>query len=611
MATYKEIKGVTIQTRDSDPNVGGVAGGTWASGGNVNTGRYAMGSVGLQTAALIAAGSTGSNSDATEQYNGSSWTEVNEVNTARNSQQAAGTYTAALLIGGYTSSPVANVEIWDGSNWTETGDLTTNTSNNGCFGTTAAAVSAAGSGPGGSPYNDDQVMTWNGSSWTEVAEVNTGRYASTGSGSSTAGMISGGKNPAFANAEQWNGSAWTEVADLNTARGSASSTNSAASSPYNDTLVFCGNPPATGKTEHFDGTSWTEVNDASSAREGAGGSGTSAAAIAATGSTTGGGPGVITGTEEFTIQSSPVLVEGMIFLSGGTTLKGFGRAAGIPAATWASGGNLNQGRGNAGSSGTQTATLFFGGEPPGGAQSALTEQYDGSSWTEVADLNVARGQQFFSNQGTQTAALSATGVPLQTSVESWNGSSWTETTDLNTARRNGASLGTQGAMLGTGGYNPPSYRTLTEIWDGSSWTETGDCPDAKFVCRGGGGTTTAGIIAGNYPNGDVDSSQTWDGTSWTNGPNINTGRSGIAFSAQTQSSALGHGGGTGTPQAAQTKTEFFNGTSWTELNDLSTASQQGGGAGSSVSGIHMGGYPGVSATEEWTADNTLADVTVS
>ena len=38
MATYKEIKGVTVQTRDKDPvvNVG-----SWSSGGNLNTARYA------------------------------------------------------------------------------------------------------------------------------------------------------------------------------------------------------------------------------------------------------------------------------------------------------------------------------------------------------------------------------------------------------------------------------------------------------------------------------------------------------------------------------------------------------------------------------------------
>ena len=36
MATYKEIKGVTVQTLDEDPVQGGVAGGSWASGGNLN-----------------------------------------------------------------------------------------------------------------------------------------------------------------------------------------------------------------------------------------------------------------------------------------------------------------------------------------------------------------------------------------------------------------------------------------------------------------------------------------------------------------------------------------------------------------------------------------------
>ena len=53
-------------------------------------------------------------------------------------------------------------------------------------------------------------------------------------------------------------------------------------------------------------------------------------------------------TEEWSFPppTAAVLTEGSLFLSGGTTLKGFGKAAGIPAATWASGGALNQpGRG--------------------------------------------------------------------------------------------------------------------------------------------------------------------------------------------------------------------------------------------------------------------------
>ena len=39
MATYKEIKGATVQTRDEDPVIGGVAGGTWSTGGTLNSDR--------------------------------------------------------------------------------------------------------------------------------------------------------------------------------------------------------------------------------------------------------------------------------------------------------------------------------------------------------------------------------------------------------------------------------------------------------------------------------------------------------------------------------------------------------------------------------------------
>ena len=55
MATYKEIKGVTVQTLDSDPvvNVG-----SWSSGGDVNTARESLGGAGAQTAASIFGGST-------------------------------------------------------------------------------------------------------------------------------------------------------------------------------------------------------------------------------------------------------------------------------------------------------------------------------------------------------------------------------------------------------------------------------------------------------------------------------------------------------------------------------------------------------------------------
>src|SRR6056300_48158 len=54
---------------------------------------------------------------------------------------------------------------------------------------------------------------------------------------------------------------------------------------------------------------------------------------------------------------------------------------------WSTGGSLNTSRENIGGSGIQTAALAFGGYAPGaGAPVGNTESYNGSSWTEVADL---------------------------------------------------------------------------------------------------------------------------------------------------------------------------------------------------------------------------------
>ena len=71
----------------------------------------------------------------------------------------------------------------------------------------------------------------------------------------------------------------------------------------------------------------------------------------------------------------------------------------------------------------------------------VTEQWSGSSWTEV-DLNTARGALFLGTSGTTTSGLvfgGETTVGLAV-VEEWNGSAWTETTDLNTASREGEEL---------------------------------------------------------------------------------------------------------------------------------------------------------------------------
>ena len=77
-----------------------------------------------------------------------------------------------------------------------------------------------------------------------------------------------------------------------------------------------------------------------------------------------------------------------------------------------------------------------------------------------------------------------------------------------------------------------------------------------------------------------------------------------------QTQALCFGGFSGSGDLANT--EVWNGTSWTELNDLSTAARAASGKNSATSALAAGGGPpATSASEEWTADNTLSTVTVS
>jgi hypothetical protein len=65
-----------------------------------------------------------------------------------------------------------------------------------------------------------------------------------------------------------------------------------------------------------------------------------------------------------------------------------------------------------------------------------TEEYDGSTWTQVSwNLNTARRS--LAGAGTQTAALAFGGHLLQqdtAATEEYNGSTWTSVQSLNTAR---------------------------------------------------------------------------------------------------------------------------------------------------------------------------------
>ena len=298
--------------------------------------------------------------------------------------------------------------------------------------------------------------------------------------------------------------------------------------------------------------------------------------------------------------------EGELFYNGSTGAFQF---IGLGVGAWSSGGALNTGRNSMGGSGSQTASVCFGGISP--ARKAQTETYNGTAWTEVNDMNSARSMA--SSGQSQTAALGFAGnvsdpSPKCALTELWDGSSWTEVADLNIARNNTGGFGTSTAGLCVAGGVPAPIANVEE-WNGTSWSEIADINTA----RNNGGTMgvvyTAGLYAGGPPNRAV--TETWNGTSWTEVADLNTGRTGIKGFGSSTSGVLGGGD----PFTAST--EIWDGTSWSEGDDYAAAGAQrscGNGA-SSISGFQAGGQVSgnnaSTATEEWDFAHSVKTIDVS
>ena len=140
------------------------------------------------------------------------------------------------------------------------------------------------------------------------------------------------------------------------------------------------------------------------------------------------------------------------------------------------------------------------------------------------------------------------GVPAYANTESWNGTSWTEVNDLNTARDIPTGIGTSSSTgLSAGGRTQPGdvYVAITEYWDGTSWTEVADLNTARaengVAAENNGsaitwcGDTTSGA-------GRVANVEYYDGTSWTEVADYPISNLRYTGNAGSSSAALGFGG---------------------------------------------------------------------
>jgi len=481
------------------------------------------------------------------------------------------------------------------------------------YGAGSAGTQTAGLAIGGSsapPAASNRITTtqeYDGTSWANGGALAVARFYGVSAGTQTAALFAGGNYDAspvdYAVTEEYDGTSWTAGNSLQTA-------STARASAGTQTAAFgCGGRAAPDAYESlmetYDGTTWTEVNNLNTGVSNQMGAGTTTAGLSfgglvsdpsATGNTN--------ATEEWD----------------GTC--------------WATVNTMNTSNRNRGSSGTQTAALGFGGKgPPSNTLVAVTEAYDGTTWTEVADLATARSGGSSGKSGSQTSTFYAGGalVPAFTNVTeeftapstvmvAQEGQVWYNTTSTvlkgfgqflasgtwasgagMAAYANGIrGFGTQTAAVGVGFYGPST--PLSYTYNGTAWSSINGLVNAPGrYYPGGTGTTTAGICFGGEPG--KNESETYDGTSWTEGNNLTTGRNFMA-SGGTSTAAFG---AAGYAPGYTGKTEIWNGTSWSEDADVPVGVQGPGGNGSVTAAIIYSGIiasPSTTTAITYTFDGT-------
>jgi hypothetical protein len=271
MATYKGINGFAVQSLATDPtfNEGQVwynnasyafklstisTSGAWATSGNMNTGRGAIGSAGTATAGLAITGYTPTYGTNVEKYDGSVWTNTTNYPVATAYVTGCGTQTAALSAGGNNNGPyIDTVNKFDGTTWTASTSIPYGAEAGNLFGIQTAAIFFGGGGGGGPGY-PSQSFSFNGSSWTSTPSLNNDlRYGSLATGTQTAGLAAGGGYPFTSNTEKWSGSAWTNSGAVPfttyNCSGNGVGTQGAA-------MLWFGSPANT-TTQYFNGSTWS------------------------------------------------------------------------------------------------------------------------------------------------------------------------------------------------------------------------------------------------------------------------------------------------------------------------------------------------------------------
>ena len=154
---------------------------------------------------------------------------------------------------------------------------------------------------------------------------------------------------------------------------------------------------------------------------------------------------------------------------------------------------------------------FFTSDPPGTVAegqvwyNSTAQDYKTSvkveAWASGGNMGTARSTyEARSSAGTQTASLAISGYTNTnvTVVESYNGTAWSEIADVNTARRDGAGAGSATSAIIFGGYISAASK-LSEEWNGTSWSVVNSMGTARRNLGGAGTQAAAIAFAGAAP----------------------------------------------------------------------------------------------------------------
>mgnify|MGYP003148826076 FL=1 len=239
-----------------------------------------------------------------------------------------------------------------------------------------------------------------------------------------------------------------------------------------------------------------------------------------------------------------------------------------PLGAWSATGAMGTARYVGQTAGTQAAAISMGGGTSPGAASAISEKYNGATWSSTNNLVGSRTWNFV-GVGTSTSALAAGGAS----------------------------------------HPPTVYLTTTETWNDTCWSTSPATISPGRSGTAGAGTKTSALSWMGYDGSNLNVVQSWNDTSWATSPATLavTAREGTGAGTKTAALSIG---GKQSPGSILTNSYLWNDASWSATGSLGTAVHETCSGGTSSLALVMGGHPLTATCQRFTTSTWAADTSL-